>query len=206
VNRNKIFDDTEENSDREDYFKKDYIVESGDAYGIDIALKYDYKRIYLWGVYSIGKITRWDGRQEYAPIFDRRHNVNLVGTYLMGKKKDFEVSVRWNLGSGLPFTPTIGFYENQNFSDGITTDYTTDNTDYQSTILGNFNSERLPYYHRLDVSAKKRFEFKNESVIEIVGSVTNLYNRKNIFYVNRVTSKKIYQFPILPSLGLSYKW
>lgn len=206
INQNKLYDDTQEFSDIDDIYKKDFILETGESYGVDFLLKYSTPRMYLWGVYSLGKSTRWDGFETYAPVFDRRHNVNLVGTYLFGDKKDLEVSARWNLGSGLPFTPTSGFYENQNFSGGITTDYTTGNANNISTILGKFNSERLPYYHRLDISVKKRFEFKNKTVIEVIGSVTNAYNRKNIFYVNRVTSKKIYQFPILPSLGLSYKW
>lgn len=206
INQNKLYEDEVQFSQIDDIYKLDFILENGESIGADFLLKYSDERLFLWGVYSLGKSTRWDGFTTYAPVFDRRHNVNLVGTYLFGKEKDLEISVRWNLGSGLPFTPTIGFYESQNFSDGVTTDYTTDNTDYMSTILGEFNSERLPYYHRLDLSAKKRFKFKNQTVIELVGSVTNLYNRKNIFYVNRVTSKKIYQFPILPSFGLSYKW
>lgn len=206
INQNKLYDDIPQFSHIDDVFKKDFILENGESFGVDVLLKYSEERMYLWGVYSYGKSQRWDGFQFYSPVFDRRHNVNLVGTYLFGKKKDLEVSGRWNLGSGLPFTPTIGFYEAQNFSDGVTTDYTSDNTDFMSTILGEFNSERLPYYHRLDISVKKRFEFKNKSKIELVASVTNVYNRKNIFYVNRVTGKKIYQFPVLPSMGISYKW
>jgi hypothetical protein len=206
INQNKLYEDEPQFQHIDDIYKLDFILENGESMGADFLLKYSGDRIFLWGVYSLGKSQRWDGFQFYSPVFDRRHNVNLVGTYLFGEKKDLEVSVRWNLGSGLPFTPTTGFYEEQNFADGVTTDYTTSNPEYISTILGDFNSERLPYYHRLDVTAKKRFEFKNETVMEIVGSVTNLYNRKNIFYVNRVTGKEIYQFPILPSVGLSYKW
>ena len=46
----------------------------------------------------------------------------------------------------------------------------------------------------------------NKTILEIVGSITNAYNRNNIFYVNRVTSEEIYQFPLLPSFGMSYKF
>jgi hypothetical protein len=82
----------------------------------------------------------------------------------------------------------------------------TNNSQSITTLLGEFNSERLPYYHRLDVTVKKRFKFKNQSELEVVGSITNVYNRRNIFYVNRVTNDEIYQFPILPSFGLSYNF
>jgi hypothetical protein len=58
----------------------------------------------------------------------------------------------------------------------------------------------------LDFTVKKQFKFKNEDVLELIGSVTNVYDRKNIFYINRISQKTIYQFPILPSLGLSYKF
>lgn len=206
INQNKIYEDVVEFNNIDDVYKKDFLIESGKSYGADLLIKYNTNRLYLWGVYSLGFSTRWDGFETYFPVFDRRHNINLVGTYLLGKKKDIELSLRWNLGSGLPFTPTAGFYQAENFAGGVTTDYTTTNPNEVSTLLGDFNSGRLPYYHRLDFTAKKRFTFKNESVLEIVASVTNVYNRKNIFYVNRVSGETIYQFPILPSLGLSYKF
>lgn len=206
INQNKLYDDIAEFSSIPDEFKKDFIIEDGISYGVDFLLKYSEERLFLWGVYSYGKSTRWDGFKEYFPVFDRRHNVNLVGTYLFGEKKDLELSIRWNLGSGLPYTPTAGFYQEETFSGGVTTDPATNNPNYIATLLGDFNSQRLPSYHRLDITVKKQFKFKNETILELIGSVTNVYNRKNIFYVNRVTSDEIYQFPILPSIGLSYKW
>ena len=206
INQNKLYDDIAEFSNIDDIYKKDFILENGVSYGVDFLLKYSTQRLFLWGVYSYGYSTRWDGFQEYFPVFDRRHNINLVGTYLFGDRKDLELSIRWNLGSGLPFTPTAGFYQEESFSSGVTTDYTTTNPSQVSTLLGGFNSSRLPSYHRLDITIKKQFKFKNETELEIVGSVTNAYNRKNIFYVNRVTGEQINQFPILPSMGLSYKW
>lgn len=65
-----------------------YITETGKAYGLDISLKVEAKRAYLWGAYSLGFVTRFDGEQEYPPVFDRRHNLNLVGTYQLGKKNN----------------------------------------------------------------------------------------------------------------------
>lgn len=206
INQNKLYDDTDDFDDIPDVYKKDFLIEDGVSYGADLLLKYNNDRLHLWGVYSYGHNQRWDGFAYYYPVFDRRHNVNLVGTYQFGKKKDLEVSIRWNYGSGLPFTPTAGFFEENNFQNGVTQDYTTSNPSYVATILGDFNSKRLTDYHRLDITVKKQFKMKHNTLLEIVGSVTNVYNRKNIFYVNRVTNEKIYQFPILPSLGVSFKW
>ena len=206
INPNKLYEDISTFNQIADVFKKDFIIESGQSYGVDFLIKYTKDRLFLWGVYSLGKSTRWDGFTEYFPVFDRRHNVNLVGSYSFGKKKDIELNMRWNLGSGLPFTPTAGYYQAENFSGGVTSNYVTNNPSSISTILGGFNSQRLPYYHRLDITIKKHIVFKNKNVLELIGSVTNVYNRKNIFYVNRISSKEIYQFPLLPSFGVSFKF
>ena len=114
--------------------------------------------------------------------------------------------MRWNLGSGLPFTPTAGYYQLENFGEGLTTDYVTNNPNNVATMLGTFNSQRLPYYHRLDITVKHSIVTKNKNNLELVLGITNAYNRNNIFYVNRVTNEIIYQFPFLPSLGISYKF
>ena len=206
INQNKLYEDIAEFELIDDVFKKDFIIESGQSYGVDLLLKYSKDRLFLWGVYSYGYNTRWDGFIEYFPVFDRRHNINLVGSYSFGPRRDIEFNIRWNLGSGLPFTPTAGFFELETFGNGLTSDYTTNNANSVSTLLGEFNSERLPFYHRLDITLKKQFKFQNKSILEVVLSVTNAYNRNNIFYVNRVTNDEIYQFPLLPSFGLSYKF
>jgi hypothetical protein len=206
INVNKLYDDVSEFSSVDDVYKKDFLIESGKSYGIDLLVKYAKDRLFLWGVYSLGKSTRWDGFIEYFPVFDRRHNINIVGSYAFGKKKNLELNIRWNLGSGLPFTPTNGYYQPENFNNGATTNITTSNSSNIGILLGEFNSQRLPYYHRLDVTVKKQHTFENKTELEITVGVTNSYNRKNIFYRNRVTNKTIYQFPLLPSMGVSYRF
>lgn len=194
INRDKVFP-----SD------PDFATETGEAYGIDFLAKYEFKRWYAWVAYSLGRVTRNDGNQIYPPHYDRRHNANVILSYLIGENQDFEVSFRWNLGSGFPFTQTAGFYEQLDFSDGISTDYTSANGNlgiiYNDDEL---NGGRLPYYHRLDFSAKKRWEFLNDSELEISLSVTNLYDRENIFFFDRIRATRVNQLPILPSLSFSY--
>jgi hypothetical protein len=206
INQNKLYADIAQFELIDDVFKKDFIIESGQSYGLDALVKYAKDRIFLWAVYSLGHNTRWDGFNNYFPVFDRRHNINLVGSYAFGKKKQTELNIRWNLGSGLPFTPTAGYYQLENFGEGLTTDYVTNNPNNISTILGTFNSQRLPAYHRLDITVKHSIITKKKNNLEIVLGVTNAYNRNNIFYVNRITNEIIYQFPVLPSLGISYKF
>jgi hypothetical protein len=205
LNRNKVFDDTPEYSDVDDVLKKDFIIEKGDAEGLDVTLKYDYRQLYIWVVYSYSFIHRYDGFDEYYPHYDRRHNINLVGAWTFGKHLNWEINARWNLGSGFPFTQTQGFYENITFSDGINTDYTTSNGDI-GIQYATINQGRLPYYHRLDITMKRRFELGPNSTMEISLGATNVYDRKNIFYFDRITYKRVDQLPIMPSLGLSVKF
>lgn len=202
VNRNKLFPETDANAP--DQLKKDFIIETGRAMGIDFVLKYSYKRLYLWGVYSLSKVTRYDGINEYYPLFDRRHNVNLMAAYTFGKNLNWEASIRWNLGSGFPFTQTAGFYENLVFNNGINTDYTTQNGTL-GVQYGELNTGRLPYYHRLDFSVKRKFEIGSTTLEAVIG-VTNVYNRQNIFYIDRIRYQVVNQLPILPSLGLSWQF
>lgn len=207
INRDKIFDDIPEYQDEPIYLRKSFIVESGIAYGFDITYQYKTKNYFFWLVYAWNLVNRYDGQRTYNPHFDRRHNVNLVGSYRFGKKDNNEVSLRWNLGSGFPFTQTQGFYENINFSDGIGTDYTTENGEL-GIYFADLNLGRLPYYHRLDFSAKHEREYKSkkdqERKLEFVLSCTNVYNRNNIFYFDRISYQRVNQLPILPSFSVTY--
>ena len=205
INRNKIFDDTPEYSTKPDYLKKDFVLEKGDAEGLDVSVKVDYKQFYFWLAYSFGYIHRFDGIEKYYPHYDRRHNINLVASYKFGKRQDWEANARWNLGSGFPFTQTQGFYELLDFDNGINSNYTTANGDI-GVIYAGYDTGRLPYYHRLDLSVSKTFYFGQYTSLDINVSVTNVYNRKNIFYFDRITYTRVNQLPIMPSLGISFKF
>jgi hypothetical protein len=202
INRNKLYEDNANNADIPDALKKDFIIESGDAYGIDFTMEYQTKRTRVWAVYSISRVDRWDGIQEYFPIFDRRHNVNLVGSYTFGKDFQWTVDARWNFGTGFPLTQTTGFFESLTFQGGIGQDYTAQNGEL-GIRYDDLNGGRLPSYHRFDISLKRQFVLGKNSILDATASVTNVYDRENIFYVNRVTFNRVNQLPILPSVGVT---
>lgn len=210
INRNKIYADTPSNYEIADLLKKDFTKETGDAYGFDVSLKYEDQHWYLWAVYALGFVNREyekateNGTElvKYPPHFDRRHNINLILTYTAGSKRQWEFSGRWNFGSGFPFTQVQGFYEYYSFQDGINFDYTTTNGEL-GVLYGELNGGRLPTYHRFDLDVKRKFYFSERVSLEADFSVTNVYNRNNVFYVNLVTSNVARQLPILPTLGLT---
>ena len=202
INRNKIFEDTETFADQPDELKKDYIIETGDAKGLDISLKYDQGRFYFWGVYSLTFVNRFDGTQTYSPHFDRRHNVNLVASLILGPGRNWELSSRWNLGSGFPFTQSQGYFEKIVFPQGVYSDPASLSGGL-GIVYGELNTGRLPVYHRLDVNIKRKFELSSHTILEINAGATNIYDRNNVFYFDRIKFERVDQLPFMYSLGVT---
>ena len=204
-NRNKLFPDNTTYADEPDAFKKDFIVETGRAVGADVVVKYEERETYLWFVYGLGDVDRWDGFRWYDPVFDRRHNVNLVASQGFGNGA-WLVSARWNLGSGLPFTQSQGYYQAPGTGGGIDGDYLTSNPGDISIYLAGLNEGRLPAYHRLDLNVKRTWKEVGGGELELSAGVTNVYSRENVFYINRITGQRKNQLPFLPSVGLDWSF
>ena len=181
---------------------QDFIIETGYSRGFDVTVKYEKNRFYLWTVYTYSYNKRWDGIQSYSPVFDRRHNINIVASYNLDKKKHWEVSARWNFGSGFPFTPTQGYYQQLDLTNYMNTNVPAQNGQL-GYVAGNLFSQRLPTYHRLDLSVRYKYNLKDRFFLEINGGATNVYNRANIFYFNRITYQRVNQLPIMPNLNIS---
>ncbi|MBO7489996.1 MAG: TonB-dependent receptor [Bacteroidales bacterium] len=185
------------------YYLTDFIIEKGRAAGLDLSACYDLERLYLWMTYSLGFVKRTDEVQTYYPHYDRRHTVNLLATYALGEDRQWELSGRWSFGSGFPFTRTAGMYEFLQFGSGISTDYTRENGSmgvYYDEIYGG----RLPTYHRLDIGVKRKFSIGRRGLLELSLSATNVYDRHNIFYFDRVSFEKVNQLPILVCFGANF--
>lgn len=203
LNRNKVSDNAQE----QDKLKTaNFVSESGNAYGIDLTGKYQTKDLYIYLGYSYAYVERFDGLQTYYTTFDRRHNANMMLTYEFDFKKDvkekrWQFSARWNVGSGFPFTQTQGFYQQQDFSQGIGTNIINGDQTLGIVYDQQRNGGRLPWYHRLDVSVKRIFEFGEYSKLELILGATNIYNRQNIFYFDRVNYNRVDQLPVLPTLS-----
>ncbi len=200
----------------------DFITETGDAYGFDVLMKMQTRKLYLYATYGWAKVQRNDGIRIYPPVFDRRHTVNLLGAYKWGQilavgrsktgrrtqfgESQYEFSARWTLGSGFPFTQTQGYFEKIDFSNGAQTPIATQNGSLALLLSDQINGGRLPYYHRLDFAFKYRHSIRKAVLLEWSASLINSYNRKNIFYFDREKFAPVYQLPVLPSFGLTMKY
>jgi hypothetical protein len=185
-----------------------YITETGNAYGIDFSTKYNTKHLSIWATFSHAYVNRYDGelKQTYPTNFDRRNNMNLLITYNWGKNNAWELAGRWNYGSGFPFTQTVGFYGKNDFKDGVNTDVLRNNPNIGVIYSSKRNGGRLPDYHRLDVSLKRAFSFTKQVGLDVVAAVTNVYDRQNIFYFDRVRYDRVNQLPILPSVAATFRF
>lgn len=201
---------------RERLFPDDppFLTEVGYAYGADFTLRYQSQRWSLYGTYSYQYNRRSDFRIEYFPLWDRRHTINLLGSYRWGgwlstlrhRESRWEASLRWTLGSGLPFTQTLGFFEKLLLLQGSQSPYPFQQGQLTVLLSPNYNAARLPAYHRMDLTLKRRWRLASQVLLEANFTLLNVYNRPNLFYIDRITARRYNQLPILPTLGITITW
>ncbi|MFT7149799.1 MAG: hypothetical protein ACI82Q_001659 [Nonlabens sp.] len=179
---------------------------TSEAYGLELMLQKKKGLLTGFVSYTLSRVDRTvpgvnQGRS-FLANYDRRHNLNIVGTYDYNDKWTFGGSFTY--GTGRPLTLPSGSYE---FGDGQIADIITERNGFQ-----------LPDFHRVDLSATlvpRRNKGKKYETSWIF-SLYNVYSRKNPFSIytrvaldddNNVigdgTEKEarlIYLFPILPSV------
>lgn len=204
-NRHQIYAYTGYDPEIPEYLSATYIYEAGWAYGIDFLLDYERADYTVWLAYSYSYVTRQDEFQKYVPHFDRRHNLNLLGSYRFGKGRNWVARTRWQIGSGFPFTQNAGYYEEFKSVDG--TFGLDPGAEGEAAILyGPVNGGRLPAYHRLDLSVNRIWKLSSGGQIEIGASILNVYNRENVLYFDRITQTRVNQLPFMPSIGIILKF
>ena len=139
----------------------------------------------------------WYGEEtlNFRPSHDRRHQVNVL---LSTRFHGFELSTRWAFGSGLPYSRALGFDGFVLIDDVIDAS----RAPYSRRVLYERPySAVLPTYHRLDASLDRTFVLGTIDVT-LMGSVINVYDRRNLFYLDVFTLQRVDQLPFIPSLGV----
>lgn len=173
----------------------DLVPAKGESYGAEFMLIYNEGRFGLTASYSLGWATKTVDQLTYHPRYDTRHNLSLLGNVNLGN--DWQFSVTWIYNSGHPFTQTIGYYERLYF-DNLYDDGNYYGNYKSFPIQASKNLATLPQYHRLDISLSKVIDLSFLK-ISLSGSIVNVYNRKNIFYFQRDTGKRVNMLPFLPT-------
>lgn len=175
----------------------------GDIWGADVRVEFENRRFYTflgygysWTEYQSAQenFNVWFGSpvQSYHPSHDRRHQLNSMISVYLGK---YTAGIRWQFGTGLPFTRQMGYDGLLPFDRGlpnVRTDYGTPRVILDKPFQG-----RTPDYHRLDVSIEREFDLRVGSLFIQAGAI-NTYGRVNLFYYDVFTQRRINQLPFAP--------
>lgn len=145
---------------------------SGYAYGLELYLKKQEGRLTGWVSYTLArsmrKIPGINEGKAYPSSYDRTHDVSVVVNYDLTKRINFSTS--WVFSTGNPTSYPVAKYDVQG------------NTIY---FYADRNSNRIPDYHRLDVSLT--YDFKKNDLRKVKQSlnfsVYNVYARRNAYSV-----------------------
>ncbi|MFA6457091.1 MAG: TonB-dependent receptor, partial [Bacteroidota bacterium] len=185
------------NRDKTTLSDPDYLAGTGYSYGVEGFLRHKEDWYELLVTYTLGWTNVTSNNVTYPPRYDRRHTINLA--VVVEPLPDVEITSRWEIGSGLPFSQTTGFYDRINITDPARTSYH-DVTGKPLATLGEKNAARLPWYHRLDIGMSYRFTYSENVKAKIGMNLTNVYNQKNILYYDRYSQQTIYLLPFFPSI------
>lgn len=180
------------------------------AYGLEILFRKNTGRLTGWLGYTLSRSEqRTPGRTNAEPginngewynsNYDKTHDLSLTGTY--------ELSDKWQLNA------------NFIYQTGLATTFPTAQYEYEGVtipVYGERNGDRLPAYHRLDLSAtfqprqKKNRKFQSSWNFGIY----NVYNRQNAYSISfrenadtdRNEAVRLSLFGIIPSVTYNFKF
>ena len=144
----------------------------GYAYGLELYVKKQEGRLTGWLSYTLSRSMRVvpginDGKA-YPSSYDRTHNASVVASYELSRRVN--LSATWVFSTGNPTSYPIAKYDVQG------------NTIY---YYASRNSNRIPDFHRLDVSLT--YDFKKNEYKKVKQSLNfsiyNVYSRRNAYSV-----------------------
>lgn len=142
-------------------FGLDNLASVGDGLsrGVELLVQKRLSDIPLYGILSLSynntEYTALDGVSRPG-TYDQRFILNLSGGWQIDEH--WEASAKFRYGTGTPYTPFLA----------------TGRPDY-----ANFNGNRLPDFHSLDLRVDRRWNFSGWNLITYI-DIQNVYNRKNV--------------------------
>ena len=180
------------------------------AYGLELLLRKNEGRFTGWLAYTLSKSEqRTPGRNSqelginngdwYKTNFDKPHDVTITGSYDLNENWDLNANFIYQTGLATTFPNAQYEYEDVNIP-----------------VYGARNEDRLPSYHRLDLSAtyypKKNKGRKLQSSWNF--GIYNVYNRQNAYSISfrenmdtgRNEAVRLTLFGIIPSVTYNFKF
>ena len=144
-----------------------------------------------WLSYSYSHSTRVDhpGDEERLFTYDQPHSLNAAASWKSGR---WQLGGRFQLYSGLPYTPALGSI------------FDSDRNIY-IPLYADVNSERAPMHHQLDLRVDYSWKWGPTAMTAFL-DVQNVYMNESVvtyFYSYDFTQRSAFTaIPIIPSLGL----
>lgn len=189
-------------------FNTDLVRADGTGYGADLSVQYEQDPLRVDITYGYGRIQyraaknrigAWVGEPliEYSPPHDRRHKLGVVASV----DTDWATaSLRWQYGSGRPFTQIYG-YDTLLQLRGLRED-PSEVVGVPRALFERPYRSRLPDYHRLDVSLSRSFDVAPAVRLSAEAGAINGYSRSNVFYIDLFTLDRVDQLSLIPYLSL----
>lgn len=192
----KLVDDTNEFRTNEDGELVPALLDNGrtgHVVGLEVYLKHDFNNNFQgWLSYTLSRATRTDSGETRERLFDFDQTHILAAVLSYRFPQNWELTTRFRLVSGNPFTPING---------GV---YIDDQDDY-APITAPRNSDRISPFHQLDLRLDKRWVFDYFTVAAFL-EVLNVYNQGNVegFSYNFDFSERdeVTGLPVIPNLGV----
>jgi hypothetical protein len=186
----------------------DFSDATGRTRGIEVLGDWVTESKSLWLAYALRGGSRTMDGFTFAPRFERRHNLDAMGSVAL--PDGLTLNVRTVYASGQPLTPVSGRVNLFAFAPEL--DALGNMRTRRRSVLGAHNSSRMPSYFRVDVGGALDLarEFLDRSWdITFRVQIVNLLNRANVLYWNPTTNVEISddptrQFPI--SLTAAIEW
>ncbi|HRW75343.1 MAG TPA: TonB-dependent receptor [Saprospiraceae bacterium] len=198
-----------------DELEREFTFGKGYAYGTEVYFEKKEGRLTGWVGYTLAFVRRGEfsdimGGRYFAPRYDRRHDISIVGIYEITPR--VTATAAWVYGSGdLSWLP-VGRLPFQDIPGGQSQPVV--------PVYGDRNNLRQPAYHRLDLGLVIGFKPRwGESDLTI--SIYNAYNRRNPYFlyldaetrtntdlgieeVVGIKARQVSLFPILPALTYNF--
>ena len=178
----------------------------GEAYGMDARAEVRHSGVYASINYGLSYVNYaataarfelWYGDEtlDFRPPHDRRHQATVILSFPV---YGFDISARWQMGSGLPYSRALGFdvYIPPTGNPDVMNEAGEPRVIYERPYNG-----LLPDYHRLDVSVERDFDVGPATISAQVGLI-NAYDRQNLFAYDIFTLRRVDQLPLIPTFGL----
>ncbi len=181
-------------------YDENFFTGSGISKGIDFLIQKKFGKYTGWIGYTLGEVTNnipAYGDYDFYAANDVTNEIKIVQSY---QWKNWIFGVTWIYATGRPYTAPEGGYQ-LTLLDGTLADFIN---------VSVKNGNRLPDYHRLDLSATYNFKF-GTSPATLSFSLFNAYNRANVWYKeyeiidNEVIETPVYYLGLTPNINLTFK-